>query len=802
MPNVRDINLTELRRGIDIARMEEFVNAVAGGVKLPSIDYYPVWGKQIIRTKEPKDVFIPYGINYLEPPVVIPIVRSRRLLLQRMQYKLRQFKAVVEELPRIQVEEQKLKIVGMQSVKIPPPQVIIPSVTIEGMKELTTSLVTEIKTEGLNVVDKIKKIELQLPSFSFPPLPRIGVWSVEWFKVTSTAGSSSPITPDAPEATTPSKPSATDTGLNVTVRKPPQQTTATIDEPINLDVYINKQQQQPPASTRRTPVVSRRPTTTTPPRSTRPVVPRFTATFGKEKLADLAFSFASELGEEVTFEPIEKTELNGLFTLSFSKGAKVIGNLTQKVGFIATTTLELEKETTLIFTVGGKDGFRLKVDGDTVINKWGLKKIPDIATKKLTLTKGTHTLELSWYVWTGVPFIMFSILPPAVPKLPRPADLSLDLGQTMREAFISAYLFTRDKLNEIYEKNLPTWEVDIPEIRVDYEKVLATIGGKEIKVSIHESLFPGLGIEMNLAKPFVFSNSVFFNTTKPVPGWFGKIMGDKLGAVISSVYHSTINAIKGVYTSLTEMVKNAFDILGEKVESFAKETEQKIEDFASEVQDQFNEKFGELSKKAQQEIDAVKNETVRILNEGLSLVDFRSDKRFSEGFTQLTDSINKEIPSAFKGLASDIETNVNNAIKELTEEIETQINAAMTSLTTSINKAFDLYSKSVQATIERTINEAMAYSNKQLNSLLNTYIPNMLRQMGLPEDLALSPAYLIEVKTDGFVMRALSGTSEVHWFAIGKVKPGVLFRGAEKAVETARDVTVGLLEKTREITQI
>lgn len=70
------------------------------------------------------------------------------------------------------------------------------------------------------------------------------------------------------------------------------------------------------------------------------------------------------------------------------------------VGFIARAKITLDEDQTVWFQIGSDDGSKLFVDGELVLDLWGLHGYEDNITC-IELSRGEHDLEMWWYEWEG-----------------------------------------------------------------------------------------------------------------------------------------------------------------------------------------------------------------------------------------------------------------------------------------------------------------------------------------------------------------------------------------------------------------
>ncbi|MGQ9514703.1 MAG: PA14 domain-containing protein [Thermoproteota archaeon] len=72
----------------------------------------------------------------------------------------------------------------------------------------------------------------------------------------------------------------------------------------------------------------------------------------------------------------------------------------EHIGFIATTTIDLQQDSAVWFQIGSDDGSQLYVDYTPLINNWLLQAYRTMSAEA-QLTSGTHRLEMWYYQWEG-----------------------------------------------------------------------------------------------------------------------------------------------------------------------------------------------------------------------------------------------------------------------------------------------------------------------------------------------------------------------------------------------------------------
>lgn len=72
----------------------------------------------------------------------------------------------------------------------------------------------------------------------------------------------------------------------------------------------------------------------------------------------------------------------------------------------AATTIVVQRHGPVSFTVGGDDGFRLRLNGEEILNDWGNHGFR-FQRKVRNLNPGVYALELDYYEWTGVARLSF-----------------------------------------------------------------------------------------------------------------------------------------------------------------------------------------------------------------------------------------------------------------------------------------------------------------------------------------------------------------------------------------------------------
>ena len=86
----------------------------------------------------------------------------------------------------------------------------------------------------------------------------------------------------------------------------------------------------------------------------------------------------------------------------------IYGSRPDYTGFKATATVYAHADMWVVFTVGSDDGFRFYVDNLLNASYEGIRTY-STNSQDVYLTKGTHTLELDYYDWTGYARVSFAV---------------------------------------------------------------------------------------------------------------------------------------------------------------------------------------------------------------------------------------------------------------------------------------------------------------------------------------------------------------------------------------------------------
>ena len=795
------VDFTQFKKGISIDNMEEFIQNIKADItgkgsssgvvseiskKVPS--FVPTWGKKTVAVPKPTNVFIPYGIEYEEPPSVIAVNRGRPLSLRKLAYKLEQFSVKVSSLPVVSVAEAQIKKPLVQGISVPDLSFSFDMSSMPTLSDISKDFVASIPKLESQIKGALKEIKMSLPSFEFPSLPKMTTWDVKWFKVTDSGGSMSDIanymakTSDYSSTGEAIVRSGDVQGFKVdmdhTREVEVEGTVSTIDinqdiDPVSLQKATEQYKEGIPlpdynnTTTGSTTTVS--PSTDENTDYTESGTDKTTSTSTSTSTVSASMYDAGDTGGiPVNFssEPIGNTEFSGLFNFNFTGGGNVISNFKNKIGFVAISSIKLSKDSSVTFIVGGRDGYRLSVDGVEVINNWGTKTLPSTSKKVIELSQGTHTLTLSWYVWDGIPIVFFFMFPPPIQDIP--VKYNLDLSATLRDAMVSAYLFGRDKLDYIYNKYLPSYDISLPRMKIDYHKHW-TIAEKTFGVDISLVLFKGADWKIDFANPLIYANDLFFKETKGVPGWFGASIGTKISSAINSAFKSLSDMITSTYHMITDLLKTTMDSLVDHLTSFSKDLNDNLVSFSSSVQEEFNDKFSQLKDTLETNFDSLAQSATDSINNGLKVVDLRSDARVSRVISDMKNNFDK-ISTVFNKYNSDLESVLNTAFTDFASAMEESINTVLKDMTKNINSALIAYNKIQKEAIETAINDAVKLQTMYINTFMNKYITLMLDQLGLPTEYSFSPVYIEEIRTDGFVVKALAGENEYNWIAIGKPK--------------------------------
>jgi hypothetical protein len=110
--------------------------------------------------------------------------------------------------------------------------------------------------------------------------------------------------------------------------------------------------------------------------------------------------------------PMEgKETLPGSFDRRWKDGDRLHGQLSDRVGFIATTKIRVpEGIPTVTFSVGSDDGSRLYIGDRREIDRWG-KQEYDVVTTTVALRPGEYTLKLEYFDWVKEGHVSFVALP-------------------------------------------------------------------------------------------------------------------------------------------------------------------------------------------------------------------------------------------------------------------------------------------------------------------------------------------------------------------------------------------------------
>jgi hypothetical protein len=79
-----------------------------------------------------------------------------------------------------------------------------------------------------------------------------------------------------------------------------------------------------------------------------------------------------------------------------------------EIGLMARTEIRVPNDGKIRFEVGSDDGSVLLLDGEIVIDNWGLHGYEPRSTV-ISLKEGTHTLEIWWFEWHGAAVLSFKM---------------------------------------------------------------------------------------------------------------------------------------------------------------------------------------------------------------------------------------------------------------------------------------------------------------------------------------------------------------------------------------------------------
>ena len=66
----------------------------------------------------------------------------------------------------------------------------------------------------------------------------------------------------------------------------------------------------------------------------------------------------------------------------------------------------VQRQGPVLFTVGGDDGYRLKIDGEEIISQWDFHPYRE-TSQMVKLEPGIYDLALDYFEWTGVARLSF-----------------------------------------------------------------------------------------------------------------------------------------------------------------------------------------------------------------------------------------------------------------------------------------------------------------------------------------------------------------------------------------------------------
>ena len=114
-----------------------------------------------------------------------------------------------------------------------------------------------------------------------------------------------------------------------------------------------------------------------------------------------------ELNDDLTFGNfLKRDEAAGNFDFDWGQGS-VFGTREDRVGLKATTTVAVQRQGPVLFTVGGDDGFRLYLDGTEIISDWQPHSYRK-QSKMVMLNPGFYDLKLEYYERTAFARLTFT----------------------------------------------------------------------------------------------------------------------------------------------------------------------------------------------------------------------------------------------------------------------------------------------------------------------------------------------------------------------------------------------------------